>query len=410
MSGIAPAGNEPPGAAQQPRPVGKTIAALGTAQTLAWASSYYLPAVLADAQAKSLGLPTSALFLAFSAALLISGLLGPQIGKLIDQHGGRHLLMLSSTLFALGLTILGLSQGMISVGIAWVILGIAMGMGLYEAAFATLVVAYGQHARKAITGITLLAGFASTVGWPATTWLVHTFDWRTACFVWAVAHVLIGLPLNVLMPNTRHTVLKSESAVEAASGAVPISSATMRITILMAIAFGLAWFIATAMATHLPRLLQAAGATPVAALSAAALVGPMQVMGRIAEFGWLRHHHALISARFAAALHPIGVVVMLAMGGPAVFVFTAMHGMGNGIMTIAKGTLPLAIFGPDGYGARLGLLMAPARIGQAFAPLLFGFCLDRWGAGAAWLSGMAGTLAFLALLCIHLPASTGQPR
>jgi hypothetical protein len=168
--------------------------------------------------------------------------------------------------------------------------------------------------------------------------------------------------------------------------------------------FASTWFVSTAMAAHLPRLLQLTGASLAAALTAGALVGPAQVGARLLEYGFLRRLHPLLSARIATLLHPAGAGLLAIADAPAVAAFGILHGAGNGILTIAKGTLPLALFGPDGYGERQGLLMVPARIAQAFAPLLFGFCLDGWGAGALWLSSLLSIAAFGALL--FLPRTT----
>ena len=157
------------------------------------------------------------------------------------------------------------------------------------------------------------------------------------------------------------------------------------------------------MAAHLPRLLHAAGASPAGAIAAAALVGPAQVAARLAEYGMMRHAHPLVSARIAAVLHPVGALALALFGGPAAVVFTLLHGAGNGLLTIAKGTLPLALFGPAGYGLRTGLLSAPARVAQAGAPLLFGFLLDRVGLGVLVVSAGLGLASAAALLALRVP-------
>jgi hypothetical protein len=176
--------------------------------------------------------------------------------------------------------------------------------------------------------------------------------------------------------------------------------------VLLATTFGIAWFVSTAMAAHLPRLLQACGVGLAAAVAIGALVGPAQVAGRLLEFGVLRRLHPLLSARLAALAHPVGALALLLAGAPLAPLFAVLHGAGNGILTIAKGTLPLALFGPAGYGARQGLLMVPSRFAQALAPVLFGLCLDRWGAGALWVSTGLGLLAFALLMLLrHRPAA-----
>lgn len=384
-------------------PLGRpgTVAALGSAQTLAWASTYYLPAMLAAPMAKDLGVAMPTVFAAFSVALVVSALLGPRAGAAIDRFGGRPVLIGTSLVFAAGLAGLGLAQGPVGLFAAWVVLGLGMGSGLYEAAFAALVRLYGKDARTTITGITLVAGFASTVGWPLSTLLEAQLGWRGACFLWAGLHLVLGLPLNALLPKAAPLEPPSTQASDAPRQAEPVAS--LRATLLLSFVFAATWFISTAMAAHLPRLLQAAGVSLAGAVFVGALIGPAQVGARLLEFGLLRKVHPLLSARLAAALHPLGVALFALLGAPAAAAFGILHGAGNGILTIAKGTLPLVIFGPEGYGRRQGLLMVPARILQALAPWLFGLALDRWGAGALLLSAAAGVLALVALFALPKP-------
>src|SRR3977135_883810 len=168
------------------------ILALGTTQTLAWASSYYLPAILADPIARDLGVSSNWIFAAFSASLVISALLGPRVGRQIDLVGGRQVLSISNVTLAAGLALLGFSYSIPVLIVAWLLLGVGMVFGLCAASFAALGRIYGNSARRAITGITLIAGFASTVGWPLTAWGVQTIGWRQTCFAWAAAHIVIG--------------------------------------------------------------------------------------------------------------------------------------------------------------------------------------------------------------------------
>lgn len=382
-------------------PLGRpaTVAALGSAQTLAWASTYYLPAILAAPMAADLGVATPTVFAAFSVALLVSALLGPHAGAAIDRWGGRPVLMVTNAVFAIGLVGLGLAQGAVGLFAAWVILGIGMGSGLYEAAFSALVRLYGRESRNTITGITLVAGFASTVGWPLTTLLEAQLGWRGACFVWAALHLVIGLPLNALLPRAATPADAPATVVPGPTGEPPQGS--WRDTIVLSFVFAAVGFVATAMAAHLPRLMQAAGASLAAAVFVGALIGPSQVAARLLEFGLLRKLHPVFSARIATALHPLGVLVLVVAGPPAAAVFGVLHGAGAGILTIAKGTLPLVIFGPQGYGQRQGWLMFPARVTHAASPWLFGLAIDRWAAGALALSAGVGTLAFLALFALQ---------
>jgi len=368
---------------------------LGIAQTLAWASSYYLPAILADPIARGIGVPRTWVFGAFSGALLIAAFAGPAVGRVIDRRGGRGVLAVSNIVLACGLAMLAGSQGALTLFAAWSVLGIGMALGLYDAGFAALTALYGTEARGPITGITLLAGFASTVSWPLSTFLNDTLGWRETLLVWAALNLVVGLPLNALLPAS------SQAAPHARAAPRKIGWKPYREMVLLAFVFAAAWFVTGAMAAHLPRLLERAGATPLVAIAAAALVGPAQVAARLVEFLLLRRGHPLISARFAAALHPLGAVTLLLFGPPAAAAFAVLYGAGNGLLTIARGTVPLAVFGPDGYGERTGLLGAPARAAQAFAPLLFGILLGRMGVSVVYVSAALCLAALAALFGLH---------
>jgi hypothetical protein len=371
-----------------------TVLVLGSTQTLAWASSYYLPAVLADPIARDLGVSSNWVFAAFSAALLISAALGPRVGRQIDAFGGNGVLAVSNVVLAAGLIVLGLSRSGPVLAAAWLLLGAGMGLGLYDAAFAALGRIYGATARRSITGITLIAGFASTVGWPLTALGLEHIGWRNTCFAWAAAHVLAGLPMNLLL--LPRAAAQPATTEQGSKPHIPVD----RTMILLAFAFASAWIVTAAMAAHLPRLLEAAGATSVEAIAAGALIGPAQVGARLVEAGFLSRYHPLVSARLCCLTHPLGAAVAAATVGPVgSMAFAVLHGAGNGVLTIARGTVPLALFGPVNYGYRLGLLGAPARLLQAAAPLLFGVLIERIGAGALAVSS-ALSLAALAALCL----------
>lgn len=377
----------------------RVVATLGTAQTLAWGSSYYLPAVLANPMAAELGLGTPWIFVAFSCGLLVAGFLGPLSGRLIDRHGGHRVLPASNLLFAGALAALALAQGPASLVASWLLMGVAMSCGLYESAFATLARIYGSEARRAITGITLVAGFASTVAWPFTAWLDASVGWRAACLAWAAIHLLACLPLNASLPAG---TLAAPAPV--AAGAAPAAPHRRLLMAALAVVFACTWFGSTAMAAHLPRLLQEAGASLPAAIAAAALVGPAQVAGRLLEFSLMRRVRPITSAQVASLAHPLGAGILLAAGAPAAPVFTTVHGGGNGVMTIVNGTLPLQLFGPGGYGLRQGVMMLPARLAQAAAPFLFDLALSRYGAAALALTAGLGVISFLTLTAVRVAA------
>jgi MFS family permease len=363
-----------------------------------------MPAILGAPIADALHVPDSVFFGLFSGALLLSAAVGPPVGRLIDRHGGRALLAVSNLVIAAGLIILAAAQGIAGLTIAWTVLGVGIGMGLYDPAFAALTWLYGREARSSITGITLIAGFASTIGWPLSALLLHEFDWRVACLVWAGLNMLLAAPLNWLAIPSRGAAIP----LTPAETELPPTTAPRAAMPVLTFFFSATWFVQGAMAAHLPGLLQATGASPTAAIAAAALVGPAQVGARIVEFSLLRSFHPISSARIASVLHPIGAAFIGLFGAPGIIAFALLHGAGNGMITIAKGTLPLALFGPQGYGLRSGLLSAPARMLQAAAPFLFGLLLDRIGIGALGLSAGLCLAAFGSLFLLR-PQRAADP-
>lgn len=263
------------------------------------------------------------------------------------------MLCISNVVLAAGLGLLGASTSVWMMSASWLFLGIGMGLGLYDAAFGALGRIYGSDARGAITGITLIAGFASTVGWPLSSLGLETIGWRETCFAWAAAHIVIGLPLNLPLPRTQRIV-------SSAGPEVKPHIAIDRTMVLLSFAFAAAWTVTSAMAAHLPRILEAFGSTPAQAVFAGMMIGPAQVAARVMEASVLGRLHPLVSTRLACITHPIGACVIGIFGGGAAAPFALLHGAGNGILTIARGTPPLAIFGPENYAYRLGLGHRPA--------------------------------------------------
>ena len=404
------------------------VVALGTAQTLAWGSSFYLPAMLAAPTARELGLAPSSVYAALSMALIIAALVSPWAGRRVDRLGGRRVLLVSSALFALALLMLAMAQGPLTLFAAWAVMGLAMGCGLYDTAFGALVRLYGADARKAITGITLIAGFASTVGWPLSALMESLWGWRGACFGWLALHLVLGLPLNLWLPRVAEAEAPTAAAPGSAAGAdanrakkpapsaaaaVPATPAAATVPrgrlALVATLFALLGFVSTSIATHLPAVLQTAGAPLATAVALAALAGPAQVAARLVDLGLLSRYSPLLAARLAALGHPLGAACLLVWGPVGALPFVLLHGMGNGLLTIVRGTLPLALFGAQGYGARQGWISLPGRLLGALSPWLLGLVLDRQGVAALWLTGVVAVAALATLLLMHLPAPPAEP-
>jgi MFS family permease len=383
--------------------------AIGVTQTIAWASSTYLPAILAVPIAGDVGTTPATVFGAFSVSLVVMALAGPPVGRAIDRRGGRGLLAISNVVLAAGLALLAAAHGPVALFAAWCVLGLGMALGLYDAAFATLVRLHGSEARLLITGVTLIAGFASTVGWPLTAWLLHHGGWRGACLAWALINVALALPVNLLCIPKAGSESGPSLAKKAGSGAAEqkeVSRAAMPLLIAFAAATS---FVTSAMAAHLPGLLVAMGATSVIAVGAAALLGPAQVIARIVEILAARRYrlHPLVPARVATALHPLAGLVLALFGGAAApaMAYSLLHGAGNGLITIVRGTLPLALFGQAGYGERQGTIAVLARAMQAAAPFSYAWVLYNAGPRAAIALTAALSLAALAALLALRPSA-----
>ena len=382
------------------------IATLGSTQTLAWASSFYLPAVLGAPIAHDIGLSTPLAYAALSFGLAVSAVLGPTLGHHIDHHGGRAILCGSNIAFAAGLSLLAMTTGPVSLLLAWLVLGIAMAAGLYESVFAALTRLYGHGSRSAITGITLVAGFASTIGWPASALLEHSFGWRGACLGWAALHLFLGLPLNAW-------ALRYEKIAHPQGGDIeptkPMPTWNKGMTVL-AFIFTASGMVTMGMAANLPLLFAAVGASPPAAIAAASLLGPVQVAARMLEFGARHRINPLVSARIASVLHPLGAAVLAVGGAPVIVAFAVLHGAGSGMLTIARGTLPLALYGPYGYGARVGRIAAPARVGQALSPFIFSVAIAKLGVATLAISSGLSCVALIALYQLSLPPKAERHR
>jgi MFS family permease len=371
---------------------------LGVAQTLVWGCTYYLPAILAAPVAEELGASRTLVVAAVSAALLVSGLCAPRVGRAIEAQGGRGVLAASAVVVAAGLAVLGLAPGLAGWAAGWLLLGLGMAMGLYDAAFSTLGRLYGQGARRAITVVTLFAGFASTIFWPLGAALLPGLGWRGLCLLYAAAHLVVALPIYMLLvPRPA-----PEAAPRAAATPPGIAHAAWarRAFGLLALFFVLRAMISSVFGVHLITLLEALGLSLAAAVGIAASVGAAQVGGRVMEFAFGARAHPLLVARLGATLLPLGVLALLLAGPAAAAPFALAYGVSNGILTISRGAVPLALFGSAGYAVLMGRMAMPVLIAQAVAPTLATPLVEGLPAGTVF--ALAGALAALALLCLML--------
>ena len=376
---------------------GLAISALGIVQILAWGMSYYLPAVLAAPISAETGWPLSWVVGALSVGLLVAGIVSPQVGRLIGHHGGRPVLAASAGLLAIGLAMLGLAGSFAVFVAGWVVLGIGMGAGLYDAAFATLGRLYGKSARSAITTLTLWGGFASTLCWPLSAYLVEQVGWRGACLVYAAIQIGISLPIILAFVPTAPDVPVVEAAGPVIDDA--LSPAERRAFALLAGVVTIGGVTTSIVSVHLLTLLREGGMALGAAVSLGMIIGPAQVGARVLEMAGGGRHHPLWTLAAAMAMIAAGLV-LLWTGVPLVALALVLYGAGNGIYSIARGTLPLALFGPRRYAGIVGRLARPSLLAQAAAPSLGAYTLDHYGANAAvsLLAGLAIANVTLVLL------------
>ena len=375
---------------------------LGVAQIIGWGSSFYLPAILAAPISLSLGISTQEFFWAFTLSLLVSGLLGPQVGKAIDRLGGRAVLPYGSLAFALGLTLLSVSTNQMMLVTAWLLIGVGGSMGNYDSAFATAVNFFGNKSNKVIAGITVFAGFSSTISWPLTSFLEQTIGWQQAVFFWALLHLVIGLPLNLSIPKVPRREVSDMTG--------PIKKIIKNkfrfdmLIVIFALMFALEGFIVSSVNTTLPFLLTELGASTGVALLAASILGPSQVLARILILIPGKIMTPMRVAALSIAAHPIGVLLIWLFGVNALIPFVILHGIGVGLNPFIRGSLPLLFFGADRFGQRQGYIMMLSKIVSALSPTLFTLIVlanVQNAIGATFAMGVAAMGLLVWLSAIH---------
>jgi MFS family permease len=384
---------------------GVIVTTLGVGQIFAWGSSYYLPAVLAKPIADDTGWPPAWVVGGLSLGLLAAGLVSPWVGRTIERRGGRPVLAVSAVLLAAGLGTLAIAQTIPVYLAAWLILGIGMGAGLYDPAFATLGRLYGEAARPAITALTLFGGFASTVCWPLSALLVTHLGWRGTCLAYAAFHLAVSLPVY-LLALPRETDGKAEPAIgSGASEAAPAPSiaCTRFVVAVLAITITLSAMISTLLSVHLLTILQSRGIGLTAAVALGALVGPSQVGARAIELFIARYHHPIWTKLVSTVLVAIGVAALWA-SLPMLALPLVFYGAGIGLESIARGTLPLVLFAGRRYAAVMGRLAMPSLIAQAAAPSIGAALLGAYGADGT-LAALTAVAVINVILAIAMFAS-----
>lgn len=376
----------------------RTVFCLGLAQLISWGISYYLIGGFGEAISADLGLSRGLIYGGFSVALLVMGLSSSLVGALIDRHGGRTVMIAGSLLNATGCITLALCHGPVLYFAAWIVLGLAMRLTLYEAAFAALARLGGPQARRAMSQITLPGGLASTVFWPLGHLIADHAGWRGAVFAYA-GFALLTIPLHLAIPRGRYT---DGAAHETGPQHAPLAQtprARYLAGTLYAVIAMLTNFLNAGMSSHMIAILTGLGVAATTSVWIGALRGIGQSASRLGEILFGRRVPPLLLNLAACTLLPFAFVAGLFSGtiGIAALAFAFVYGAANGVVTITRGTLPLVLFDHRVYGSLVGRLLAPGFVVSAAAPLIYASVIDRFGeAGGLYLSLAAAGIAFAA--------------
>jgi MFS family permease len=390
---------------------GRAVSVLSLTEILAWGILIYPPVLIMPPLVADHGWSLAFGMAGFSIGLVTSGMLSPTIGHLIDRHGGNIVMSAGALAGALGLVLLTVADQRPAYLACWLLIGAGMSSTLYDPAFATLTRIFGTSARRQITFVTFAGGFASTVGWPATHLLLEHLGWRGTYLTFAAVLAFVVAPLNAFaLPRTVAVVpLPAVGANPAILPAAPMLPEGWPF-ILLAAAFALHAFILSGVTSNLLAMLERGGMSAVTVVSIGALFGPAQVAARLADFMLAGRTHPLWIARGAVALMAFAFALLSFVGAspPVAALFAIAFGAANGVMTIARGALPLLMFGAPGYGRVIGRIARPALFVQALAPFVVASAVERFSDRTVLEMGIVGAL--LALGCFLAIRVPGVPR
>jgi MFS family permease len=385
------------------------ISALGIAQILAWGTSFYFPAVFAQPIVRDTGWSLGWVVGGTSIGLLVAGLISPQVGRIIDRHGGRPVMLASSLFYAAGLIGAGLAPALPFYLLAWALIGLGMGTGLYDAVFAALGRLYGSEARGPITNLTLFGGFASTICWPLSAFMIDHAGWRIACLIYAALHICVALPLQMaVVPRVPKLAAPTNAHEESGRPAAParIENETL-IFALLAVVLSVSAGIGSIVIVNFMVFLQARGVDYAMAVGLGTLFGPAQVGARVVERLFGKNYHPIWTMIASCSLMAAGLI-MLSASFPLLLLIILVYGAGYGISWIGRGTLPLALFGPLRFPRLMGKLAFPSLIVQALAPSVGALLIEASGANVT--IGILTALALINVVLIAILWAVCRPR
>src|SRR3984885_3354115 len=377
----------------------RAVSVLGVAEVFSGGVLFYPPVLTVPLIAQDHGWTRSFAMGGFSASLFVGGLVSRYVGATIDRLGGHVVMPFGSLIGAAGLVCLVTAQSAPAYFAAWMVLGIAMACSLYDPAFATLGRIFGVAARSPITTLTLAGGFASTVGWPATQYLIDAVGWRGCYLVYAALLALVAAPLHAFALPRQHAERAAPVTPVAAVKPAALLPGHGLAFLLVAAGFAAYAFVPSALSAQLLAIFGRFGLTPATVVAIGMLFGPAQVLARIGELSFARRLHPLWIARFAVGLlvAAFALLALFSFSAALAALFAVMYGMANGLLTIARGTVPLTLFGAAGYGRLVGRIGGPFLVVQAIAPVAVTYIGEHFS-DALGLTAVAA-FAVAALAC-----------
>jgi hypothetical protein len=383
----------------------RAVIVLGVTEILAWGALFYPPVLMMPLIAGERGWSLAFAMGGFSLGLLVTGLVSPRVGAAIDRYGGHGVMTAGSLVGALGLVLLVYLPHPVLYFAVWAVLGVAMAANLYDPAFATLGRIFGAAARRPITLLTLAGGFASTVSWPLTQALIDAFGWKGAYLCHAALLTFVSAPLHAFaLPRERYSTPPKPAADAPPPAAV--LPAKGRIFLLVAVGFAIYAFVPSALAAHMLAIFGRQGIDASTVVLIGALFGPAQVTARVCElfFASRRHPLSVLRVAIAVLIAAFVILAMLGFSAPVAALFALMFGAANGLVTIARGAVPLALFGHVGYGHMIGRIAKGFMVMQAIAPLALAVVVDRASDPAALaLTALFAVVSLGCFLAVRRP-------
>ena len=389
----------------------RTILSLGLTQTIGYGTLYYAYGVLAPAIAREFGSEIDWFFGVFAIGLLLGGLVAPIVGRELDRRGARTVMSLGSVLAAFALVACATAPNKWSFSVALILAEASTCMVVYEAAFAGLTQIYQHKARHSITLITLIAGFASTIFWPLTQWMLGAMDWRWILMLFAAIHLLVCAPLHMtaLRRAIPTRLSPSQDSIRLPDAPMLRGHERRRALILFSLAIVVSGLLTSAFPVHMLRIIEGQGFSAQSAALIAMVMGPAQVLARFIEVVGGHRFDPLMTGRVALGtlLASIASLLLLPASLATAAAFAALYGAAQGLITIARATVPLQLFGINGYGTLMGRITGLRFLVNAASPFLFAFAMTHLGINTAmWISAAVGVLAFGLFLLLRAPRQT----